>query len=550
MSGNTAAGPPRGARFFSGLARRPAAIGVFLAAILAAWLRLHGLGVQIVQDDEWHAIWKLLGSGYGDIATSFGGADHSIPLTLFYKLMADTFGLSEGRLRALQVASGVALVPLVAGLAWRARRDAPATVLLAVLVAAAPFLVLYSRFARPYAITLLLTVVMLAAAWCWRARRDWRTAGLAALAAALSAWLHPVSAAFPATACLYLFAADLLDPDARARGAWRGSLAFGLLVAVAMLLPLAPPLANDWASIAGKAGRDSPGAFTLFRALSIFFGGIPPVATALAGLIAVAGAVVLVRQQRGLGLYLVALAIVPVGLVLAAHAQWSQQGHTFARYVLPVQLILLFWASVGVTALARRSFAARAEPIAWVGSAALAAAYLAATPAIEQVSRLGAWYGHIYHHYDYDPRYNLAAAQYRGHEPPAFYRTLAALPPGSAPIVEAPFSVIAPANPFAYYATFHHQPEKVGMLHGVCLEGPRDAEPPPRDRRLRFRQYLFLEDVAGVRQSGARYLLLHREQRNGVPFRQAERCIAALTRLYGAPVSVDSRLAVFAIAPS
>ena len=59
-----------------------------LSAIGAAafFLRAQQLGRQVIIDDEWHAIHKLLASGYGGILTSFGQVDHSIPLTLFYKL--------------------------------------------------------------------------------------------------------------------------------------------------------------------------------------------------------------------------------------------------------------------------------------------------------------------------------------------------------------------------------------------------------------------------------------------------------------------------------
>ena len=57
---------------------------VVVAVVLATWLRVHHLGHQVPVDDEWHAIHKLMTSSYGEIARSFGMADHSIPLTLLY----------------------------------------------------------------------------------------------------------------------------------------------------------------------------------------------------------------------------------------------------------------------------------------------------------------------------------------------------------------------------------------------------------------------------------------------------------------------------------
>jgi hypothetical protein len=87
------------------------------------------------------------------------------------------------------------------------------------------------------------------------------------------------------------------------------------------------------------------------------------------------------------------------------------------------------------------------------------------------------------------------------------------------------------------------------MLHGLCMPGEKEGEPPPRDRRFRFRDFVFLDDVDGVRSSGARYLLLFREQVNARAFHEQHACIAALTRLYGAPARLDDRLAVWELRP-
>src|SRR5688572_23938651 len=140
---------------------RIALAGVALATALAAWLRAYRIDRQVPVDDEWHALHKLMTSGYGEIFSSFGLADHSIPLTLFYKLFAQTIGLDEIGMHVLQVACGIALVVVAARLAWKATGSPSVTVLFAFLLAGAPFLVLYSRFARPYAITTLLVVVLL-----------------------------------------------------------------------------------------------------------------------------------------------------------------------------------------------------------------------------------------------------------------------------------------------------------------------------------------------------------------------------------------------------
>lgn len=512
--------------------------------MLGAWLRLHGLGEQVVQDDEWHAIHKLMDSGYAGIFRSFGIADHSIPLTLLYKAMAETVGLTEINMRIVQALAGIVLIPVCAAIAWRVCASSAATLLYAFLVAGAPFLVLYSRIARPYAITTLLVVLALAALWRWRERRSPKLAAAVCGLTALSAWLHPISAVFPAVAMLFIFAEDV-----RARKGIREIAMLGLAAALAIAALLAVPVTHDLQALSAKAGGYFAGGYTLARALSLFAGGLPDIVTVAAAAIAAFGAVRLLRAERALGAYLAALAIVPVLVFIGLGASWTHQGHTFARYVFPVQLIFLLWLSLGVVGLvgllARRT-APRAEMAVAI---AVAAGYLASNPAILQVAALGPWYNHAYHQFDYVGRHNAAALQYTGYDAPRFYKDLGKLPEGSAPIIEAPFTYGAPANSLAFFRLFHRQPGRIGLIHDLCLEGPYYGEV-PNDSRFRFRNFIFLDDRDAVLASGARYLLLHRDQLHGRPFAQADRCMAALARLYGAPVDVDSRLAVFDLRPA
>ena len=55
---------------------------LIVAFVAGTALRAWQLDIQILIDDEWHAIHKLLRSGPLDIATHLGYADYSIPLTL------------------------------------------------------------------------------------------------------------------------------------------------------------------------------------------------------------------------------------------------------------------------------------------------------------------------------------------------------------------------------------------------------------------------------------------------------------------------------------
>jgi len=527
---------------------------VAIATVLAIGLRTWGLTGQVVLDDEWHAIHKLATSSYWDIFRTFGVADHSIPLTLFYKAMADTIGLAEGRLRALQAICGIALVPAGAWLAWRATGDRPASALFAFLVAGSPFLVMWSRFARPYAITVLLSVLCVAAVWRWRTQRTWRWAAAAAVTGALAAWFHTIAGMYAAIACLFVFAEDVLASRREGLPASRSprvkaSFRLGVRVAASMALLLAAPMVHDFHSLAEKGGGDRANLDTFAWMVAIVWGGVPTTVIAAACLVAAWGFVVLLRRDRPLAAYLAALGAVPMAFLSITGAVWIFSGQNFLRYQLPFLPLVLFLGSVGTTDLARAIVRSRPERAAWSAALGLSAAYLAATPAIAQVATLGPWYAHLDYHWDYRHRWNETKRPDHSYDPPEFYRRLGRMAPGAAPVIEAPFEWEAPYEQLAYYARFHRQHELFGMLHDLCRDGPRVGEPPPRDRRFRFRLFVFLDDVDGVRNTGARYLLLHLNMPHGKPFPEAGRCLERLTALYGAPAEQDDRLAVFELRP-
>jgi hypothetical protein len=330
------------------------------------------------------------------------------------------------------------------------------------------------------------------------------------------------------------------------------SFKLGCAVLGAVLLLVAAPLVNDVDALTGKRGGDQPNFDTYDRMLSLFLGGLPTPVLVVACALAAWGVVVLLRRDAKLGLYLVLLAMLPAAVLTLVGARYEQAGQALARYTLVAQPLLLFFGAVGAISIVR--FVARrgTEAAAWVAGAALSAAYLVVTPAIAQVATLGPWYAHADHHWDYRYRWIEYKRASRLYDPPAFYLKLGRMPPGSAPVIEAPYLWEAPFNPFAYYATWHRQRETFGMVYDLCLFGNHLGELPPRDRRFRFRKFVFLDDFAAVKSSGARYLLLHRGLRgSGVgPVYDDARCTANLTRLYGPPVEVDARLAVFDLKPN
>lgn len=126
------------------------------AVLFGAILRTYQIGNQILIGDEWHAVNSALYSGgYLDILSTFGGGGHSIPEALYYKFLIDTVGLSEISIHIPFLFAGILIIIVIPLLVSEIIGKYTAN-LLAWLLALSPFLIFYSRFARPYGIVVLL----------------------------------------------------------------------------------------------------------------------------------------------------------------------------------------------------------------------------------------------------------------------------------------------------------------------------------------------------------------------------------------------------------
>jgi hypothetical protein len=96
---------------------KTAAFYVLLAIItlLGVYLRLDQFGLQVLLDDEWHVLHQLLANPPSQLFLTFGHADFSIPLALFYWLEMNVFGLSELGMRWAMMLAGIAFVCMSIG---------------------------------------------------------------------------------------------------------------------------------------------------------------------------------------------------------------------------------------------------------------------------------------------------------------------------------------------------------------------------------------------------------------------------------------------------
>ena len=196
---------------------------------LGAWLRLQGLADLPLYGDEHHTVFlKIEGRyvdlaevSYGAILKTFDEVGSHVALPLLQRLSLDVFGAGVVPFRLVAIVPGLLALLLAYPLLRRfVERDAAA--LATALLAVNPMVVYYSRFARGYALALLLALVL---GWAVRSTLDRERRGKSGwvalvASAALLPWVHLSTLGFVlalALATLALAAGLLIFDRAAAR---------------------------------------------------------------------------------------------------------------------------------------------------------------------------------------------------------------------------------------------------------------------------------------------------------------------------------------------
>ena len=530
-----------------------------LAFVAGAWLRWYQLDVQVLLDDEWHAVHKVLNSDAIGIATTFGFADHSIPLTLYYRFLALHGGLTEWVMRLPLLLSGIALL-LVAPLVLRRETALPVRAAWVALLAISPLLVYLSKTARPYALTSLLTFIAVVAFRRWwlseGATKGWGAAYIGA--SVLAGWLHPITLSFTLLPFAYygirsLFAARTAISAAGAPGialrAQPGLLRFmllGVLTSIPLAAALLPPLLNDWVRFSAKAGAHWVTPESFYRTLLMLFGIAQPalliVLAALTGL----GIHRLWRRDSDLTAYLATTIMAAAVAIAAAGPQWIHHPGVYARYLLPaLPFLLLFVAEGAVDCLERLR-----RPAVQASVVVVCAALLwRVGPMPDYFYRPNQFMGHLRFQYDYDPAHNPYVSEIPRDPIPDFYRQLAQRPPRTLTLIEAPWRLESNFNPHPWYQEIHRQYVKIGLVTPVC--GVRDfGEYPATVAALRFREFVHLSMILAGKSYGADYLVMHLKAWKTPPDAEVEwpdvaACLPAIQAKLGAPIYRDEQIVVF-----
>jgi len=522
------------------------ASGLILA--VGALLRFYRTGAQVIIDDEWHALNAVQDHGYAWIFTHLSRADHSIPLTLFYEWLSRGPGLNEWWMRLPSMLAGVALIAVFPVLArpWLRRNEAlPA----AGLIAISPFLVFYSRIARPYALLALLGSTAILLAWRW-----WRGGGPRcalgwAACTVLAAWLNPVSLATTLAPFAWIgpaaLARTLRNGDWRPllrAAAWGGSM---LLLTGALLYA---PLSGDLPSLLVKSGVDRPNAETAIVMLSLYSGTGRNWLVALVLLAVAAGWLSLWRRDRATAGYLALVAALAMVAVSLSGAEWIHQAIVPGRYLIGLLPIYLALAAIALAQLAtllgnRLPGVTAAGPMA-AGGLMVALVLLGPVPSWDL--RHSQFVGHLANQYDYQASRNPYQAVFGSYVADSFYADIAREhPAGDAVVVEAPWHLESFWNPLILNQAVHRQQVRVGFINGVCAE-PFYGEIRADATGMAFRNFVRLQDLF-LYPGQADYLVLRRRgmpDARPIPMRFDE-CVAAARAHFGPPWRESEDAVVF-----
>ena len=517
-------------------------------------LRLYQLPAQIIADDEFHALNTAIRHSYRFILTHFGEADHSIPVSLFYKVCLDIFWLDEMVMRGPMVLAGLASLVVFPRLA-RGHLNQAATSAFRWLLAISPLCIYFSRYARPYALTLFLTFTGLLACYEWGRKGRLSAAVIYVLCAILASYLHLASAPILLAALLYWLIRSLVIDKDRSRAVQHFQVL--LCVSAGLALTIGPPLLLSRGLVL-KLGRGTPDLLTLEGTLELFCGvGTLWIALPMAALVLIEVVFLLFLRRRWIH-YLLFVVAFQILFTLAAQPVWVHVPIVLTRYLvvlLPVLLILLAAAIGRAEDWLTSRVQLYPQGLTTIGLVVL---LLSAGPLPATYYHPNNWTNHAIFQYSYAASHPYSINRLlQPAEMPAFYRKLGQEEPGSITIVEAPWYYQWGINNLPYYQRVHGQHTRIGFID-PSPHPTRLGELPLDRTGLEFRNFVHLADRGGLREGGVQFAILHKdlqEEIKRVPVTEVleEPDVSSWIEKYrdwfGDPVYEDALIVVFAVLP-
>ncbi|MEW6745202.1 MAG: hypothetical protein AB1486_20815 [Planctomycetota bacterium] len=530
---------------------RTAALSLLLPFLAGAALRLYQIRDQIIADDEWHALHQVLRSSYTAIFTHFGRSDYCIPLTAWYKLMAEHVYLSEMIMRAPVLLAGLFSLVLVPRLA-RPFVGTAASVACAWLLAIAPLHIYFSRYARPYGVVMLLAFTGLMAFYRWWSGGGRGWAILYGVCAAIGPYFH-LAGAPVLLAPLGFALVECLSRSGQVHRRLHELLLITLAIGAALAALLLPAFIADAYSLRAKTATE----WAPFRAtldMTRLLAGVPSQPLLLlwgGGLLA--GVISLARNNRRL----LALLVIAIAAQIATFmfTRPLPRPVVMARYLSPVLPLLLLFVAAGLASVSHAvQVRIRRLPSPLIMTVVVAVFFFQG-PVRATYYAPNAWTNHALFQYHYDA---VEATEYlrllRPTRISPFYEHLRSLPPSSTLVVEAPWYYEWHYNHYPLLQAFHRQRMIIGFT-GPHARAKLWGEVPLETPGFAFRNFAHLSDLDRLEERGVRYAILHKDLQHEIPNQNdcdpidISPWIEEYRLRFGHPCFEDGKIVVFDLYP-
>lgn len=176
------------------------------AIFIGIFLRLYLISDQILLNDEWHGmVYAAMNDSVAFLLAHFNRSASCVPLNIYNHLLLNTIGYDETSLRVPSILGGL-LSLVVLPFFIRKIFNSRCTVFFTCLLAISPFLIFYSRVARPYSLYMFLGFLSLWSLFVWSIKGDKKYAFIYVICGILAMYFH-ILAVIPVTvpfACVLL----------------------------------------------------------------------------------------------------------------------------------------------------------------------------------------------------------------------------------------------------------------------------------------------------------------------------------------------------------
>ena len=526
---------------------------IVVAIILGSFLRLFQITDQVVADDEWHSIHALLFREYNQIFTSFGISDHCIPLTVFYKFLSETIGLSETLMRFPQLFFGITSI-LIFPIFCREIINRKGMVIFALLLSISPLLIFFSRYIRPYSITVFLSFIGVMAFYKWWVGGKKKYAFLYVVCAALGSYFHLVVIPFLLAPFLFATGQLFFTEYLKRVSELKRILKLAIVTLISIVILVGPPLYMNYFSIEKKIDAQTPSVSIVVHMATLFSGTSSLVLTGILFIISIFGLAKIFYKEKPFALYMAVVSLIHLLSILFIRPSGIVLGTILARYLLPVLPVFLLLVSIGLAEI-RFFFNRRVHSF----SVLLSTVFLCSLlfyfgPIPRTYYHPNNWTNHMIFQANYNKAENAYVKYLKPKQIPGFYYKLGSLKANSITIVEAPWRYEWQANELPFYQMIHKQKTLIGFVNDLCADEKfRLLEIPKESKGMNFKNYVFLSDYEKVISKGVEYIIFHKTMRgdkfsdtDGTPI-DVLKCKTKIAENFGEPVLEEQDIIVYQI---